>query len=51
MKKKKFLTPVVHQVTKLELEGAILGSSTDVQTEVVDTGHETFEYTTDSYWE
>ena len=51
MKKKKFLTPVIHQVTKLELENPILGESKTVESSIVATGHQTQEFTSDSYWE
>ena len=50
-KKEPFLPPEVRFTVSLELDGAILESSKDVYTNIVDTGHESFEYTTDSYWE
>ena len=50
MRKKEFVPPVVKQTT-LELEGAILGPSNNEDIPTVDTGHETFTYTPDTYWE
>ena len=51
MEKEKFIPPVVKQTTVLELEDPILGDSKEFTTPVVDTGHESYTYTTDSYWE
>ena len=50
-KKEPVLTPKVQFTTMLELENAILGTSKDVAMPVMDTGHESYTYTTDSYWE
>ena len=50
MEKEKFIPPVVKQTT-LELEGAILGPSNNEDIPTVDTGHESFTYTPDTYWE
>ena len=49
--KEKFLPPRLTQTIGLELEDALLGTSTDVPMTIVDTGHESYTYTTDSYWE
>ena len=51
MEQEKFIPPVVKQTTVLELEDPILGDSKEFTTPVVDTGHESYTYTTDSYWE
>ena len=51
MKKSKFIPPVVRQTTLLELEDPILGESQTVNQTIVDTGHDTYTYSTDSYWD
>ena len=50
-KKEPFLPPKVQFTTTLELEGAILETSKDVPMTVLDTGHDTYLYTPDNYWE
>ena len=51
MEKEKFIPPVVRQTTLLELENPILGESETVESSIVATGHQTQEFTSDSYWE
>lgn len=51
MGKKEFIPPVVKQTTVLELEDPILGESKIFNSSVIDTGHETYTYTPDNYWE
>ena len=51
MKKKEFIPPIVRQMTSLELESAILGTSRLFEMDIQDTGHEVEEFTTSSYWE
>ena len=51
MRKEKFVPPVVRLTTGLELESSILGTSKDFVMPIEDTGHESYEYTPDNYWE
>ena len=51
MRKKKFVPPVVRKTTSLELESAILGTSQIFSPMIQDTGHETKDFTTSTYWE
>ena len=49
--KEKFISPRVIQAVGMDLEEALLGASKDVYTKIVDTAHESYEYTPDNYWE
>ena len=49
--KEKFISPRVVQTVGMDLEDALLGPSKDVYMTVVDTGHESYEYAPDTYWE
>ena len=49
--KEKFISPRVIQAVGMDLEESLLALSTDVTMTVLDTGHESYTYTTDSYWE
>ena len=51
MEKEKFIPPVVRQTTLLELEDPILGEYKEFETPILDTGQETYTYSTDEVWD
>lgn len=49
--KEAFISPRVSLSVDLELEDCLLGASKNFVMPIVDTGHESYEYAPDTYWE